>query len=103
MDSIGTKKTVFIIGATNWKYIVDGAIMRPGRLDQLVYIQIQDAASRIAILKNVLRKVRVHEAVDLKHMANITDGYIGADQTWICQRVGKEQLMDTQINIHQFF
>ncbi|KAA6353895.1 MAG: putative transitional endoplasmic reticulum ATPase TER94, partial [Streblomastix strix] len=91
MDGICTKKTVFIIGATNRPDILDGAIMRPGRLDQLVYIPIQDAASRLAILKAALRKVPVHEAVDLKHMANITDGYIGADLTG-CQRVGKEQL-----------
>ncbi|KAA6383894.1 MAG: putative Cell division control protein 48 E [Streblomastix strix] len=96
MDGIGAKKTVFIIGATNRPDILDGAIMRPGRLDQLVYIPIQDAASRLAILKAALRKVPVHEAVDLKHMANITDGYIGADLTGICQRVGKEQLLEIQ-------
>ncbi|KAA6384189.1 MAG: putative Cell division cycle protein 48, partial [Streblomastix strix] len=94
MDGIGAKKTVFIIGATNRPDILDGAIMRPGRLDQLVYIPMPDAASRLAILKAALRKVPVHEAVDLKHIADHTEGYSGADLTGICQRAVKAAVRD---------
>ena len=56
MDGMGAKKNVFIIGATNRPDIIDGAIMRPGRLDQLIYIPLPDEASRISILKSCLRK-----------------------------------------------
>ena len=56
MDGMGPKKNVFIIGATNRPDIIDGAIMRPGRLDQLIYIPLPDEESRISILKANLRK-----------------------------------------------
>ncbi|GAB0207853.1 hypothetical protein GRJ2_003251000 [Grus japonensis] len=56
MDGMSTKKNVFIIGATNRPDIIDPAILRPGRLDQLIYIPLPDEKSRVAILKANLRK-----------------------------------------------
>merc|ERR1712228_532671 len=56
MDGMGSKKNVFIIGATNRPDIIDPAILRPGRLDQLIYIPLPDDGSRMAILKSNLRK-----------------------------------------------
>lgn len=56
MDGMSSKKNVFIIGATNRPDIIDPAILRPGRLDQLIYIPLPDEKSRIAILKANLRK-----------------------------------------------
>merc|ERR1712048_243212 len=56
MDGMGSKKNVFIIGATNRPDIIDPAILRPGRLDQLIYIPLPDEGSRMAILKSNLRK-----------------------------------------------
>merc|ERR1740129_511275 len=49
MDGMGAKKNVFIIGATNRPDIIDGAILRPGRLDQLIYIPLPDEDSRKSI------------------------------------------------------
>lgn len=46
MDGIGKKANVFIVGATNRPEILDDAVMRPGRLDQLIYIPLPDEASR---------------------------------------------------------
>jgi transitional endoplasmic reticulum ATPase len=51
MDGIGAKKNVFIIGATNRADILDPALMRPGRLDQKIYIPLPDLKSRVAIFK----------------------------------------------------
>ncbi|KAA1413967.1 AAA family ATPase, partial [Nocardioides humilatus] len=48
MDGMGAKKNVFIIGATNRPDIIDPAILRPGRLDQLIYIPLPDEKSREA-------------------------------------------------------
>lgn len=56
MDGMGAKKNVFIIGATNRPDIIDPAILRPGRLDQLIYIPLPDEKSREAIFKANLRK-----------------------------------------------
>merc|ERR1712012_1177342 len=56
MDGMGAKKNVFIIGATNRPDIIDPANLRPGRLDQLIYIPLPDDGSRMAILGAALRK-----------------------------------------------
>lgn len=56
MDGMSSKKNVFIIGATNRPDIIDPAILRPGRLDQLIYIPLPDEKSRVQILKANLRK-----------------------------------------------
>merc|ERR1711990_1232896 len=89
MDGVGSKKNVFIIGATNRPDIIDGAVMRPGRLDQLIYIPLPDLDSRAKILEAVLRKSPVAKTVDLNYMAKVTKGFSGADLTEICQRAVK--------------
>jgi transitional endoplasmic reticulum ATPase len=93
MDGMGAKKNVFIIGATNRPDIIDGAIMRPGRLDQLLYIPLPDLASRASILKaNLKQAIRADalaEDVILDRIAEITDGFSGADLTEICQHAAK--------------
>ncbi|KAF7473894.1 Hypothetical predicted protein [Marmota monax] len=89
MDGMSTKKNVFIIGATNRPDIIDPAILRPGRLDQLIYIPLPDEKSRVAILKANLRKSPVAKDVDLEFLAKMTNGFSGADLTEICQRACK--------------
>jgi len=49
MDGMNSKKTVFIIGATNRPDIIDPALLRPGRLDQLIYIPLPDEGSRLNV------------------------------------------------------
>jgi transitional endoplasmic reticulum ATPase len=89
MDGIGKKKNVFVIGATNRPDIIDPAILRPGRLDQLIYIPLPDFGSRLAILKAALRKSPVAKDVNLEFLAQHTHGFSGADLTEICQRAVK--------------
>lgn len=89
MDGMSAKKNVFIIGATNRPDIIDPAILRPGRLDQLIYIPLPDEGSRMSILKANLRKSPIAKDVDLTFMAKMTDGFSGADLTEICQRACK--------------
>ncbi|XP_071720439.1 cell division control protein 48 homolog D-like [Rutidosis leptorrhynchoides] len=89
MDGISAKKTVFIIGATNRPDIIDPALLRPGRLDQLIYIPLPDETSRYSIFKSALRKSPVSKDVDLRALAKYTEGFSGADITEICQRACK--------------
>merc|ERR1712176_318542 len=89
MDGMGAKKSVFIIGATNRPDIIDTALMRPGRLDQLIYIPLPDFDARLGILKATLRKSPVAKDVDLNYLAQKTEKYSGADLTEICQRAAK--------------
>eukprot|EP01089_Gocevia_fonbrunei_P021696 TRINITY_DN8518_c0_g1_i5.p1 TRINITY_DN8518_c0_g1~~TRINITY_DN8518_c0_g1_i5.p1 ORF type:complete len:810 (+),score=272.96 TRINITY_DN8518_c0_g1_i5:289-2430(+) len=86
MDGVGAKKNVFIIGATNRPDIIDPAILRPGRLDQLIYIPLPDLPSRLSILKSNLRKSPLAKDVDLDFIAQHTNGFSGADLTEICSR-----------------
>eukprot|EP00924_Labyrinthula_sp_SR-Ha-C_P006226 maker-scaffold_31-snap-gene-0.47-mRNA-1 protein AED:0.22 eAED:0.22 QI:134/1/1/1/0.5/0.33/3/132/802 len=89
MDGMGAKKSVFVIGATNRPDIIDTALMRPGRLDQLLFIPMPDLDSRKSILRAVLRKSPVSPEVDLDFLAEKTDKFTGADLTEICQRAAK--------------
>lgn len=89
MDGVGAKKNVFIIGATNRPDIIDTALMRPGRLDQLIYIPMPDFESRLDILTKALRKSPVSTDVDLQYLASHTEKFTGADLQEICQRAAK--------------
>jgi transitional endoplasmic reticulum ATPase len=89
MDGMNAKKNVFVIGATNRPDQIDPALLRPGRLDQLIYIPLPDEASRVSILKASLRKSPVSSDVDISQMAKMLKGYSGADMTEICQRACK--------------
>jgi transitional endoplasmic reticulum ATPase len=101
MDGIGKKKNVFVIGATNRPDIIDPAILRPGRLDQLIYIPLPDLGSRMAILKAALRKSPVAKDVNLDFLAQHTHGYSGADLTEICQRAVKLAIRESIEIVYQ--
>ncbi len=94
IDGIGSGKTLFIIGATNRPDILDPGIMRPGRLDQLIYIPLPDRDSRISIFKANLRKSPVADDITYEQLADVTDGFSGADITEICQRAAKNAIRD---------
>lgn len=89
MDGMNAKKNVFIIGATNRPDIIDPALMRPGRLDQLLYIPLPDELGRLSILKAQLRKSPLAPGVDLNYLAKHLNGFSGADISEICQRAAK--------------
>jgi len=89
MDGVGKKANVFIVGATNRPEILDDALMRPGRLDQLVYIPIPDEASRYSILKANLKKSPLSPEVNLHDIAKVCEGMSGADLTEVCQQACK--------------
>lgn len=89
MDGMNAKKNVFIIGATNRPDQIDSALLRPGRLDQLIYIPLPDEPSRVSILKAALKKSPISPEVDISFLAKSTHGFSGADLTEICQRAAK--------------
>lgn len=95
MDGVGAKKNVFFIGATNRPDILDEALIRPGRLDQLIYIPLPDAPSRSSIFKAVLRKTPLAPNISLEFMASLTEGFSGADLTELCQRATKSAIRES--------
>ncbi len=69
--------------------IIDSALLRPGRLDQLIYIPLPDEGSRRQIFSAVLRKSPVASDVETDLLVRYTQGFSGADITEICQRACK--------------
>ncbi|MCL1844137.1 MAG: ATP-dependent zinc metalloprotease FtsH [Defluviitaleaceae bacterium] len=78
MDGFDSSKGVVILGATNRPEILDKALLRPGRFDRRINVELPDLKGRIDILKVHAKKVKMG-AVDLKRIAMITPGAAGAD------------------------
>jgi len=95
MDGAGAKKNLFFIGATNRPAILDEALIRPGRLDQLIYIPLPDQVARVGIIKAVLRKSPIAPNVSLDHLASLCEGFSGADMTELCQRATKAAIRES--------
>ena len=64
--------------------MLDDALLRPGRLDSLIYVPLPDLDARVAIFKAVTRKSPVAKNVDFNFLAKITDGLTGADIAEVC-------------------
>lgn len=94
MDGAGVKKNLFFIGATNRPDILDEALIRPGRLDQLIYIPLPDKGARKNIFKAVLRKSPIAPNISFDFMAELTQDFTGADITELCQRAAKSAIRD---------
>merc|ERR1712224_297733 len=80
IDGVGAKKNVFFVGATNRPELLDDALLRPGRLDQLIYIPLPDKPARQGILESTLKKSPIAPNVSLAFMAELTDGSSAADE-----------------------
>jgi transitional endoplasmic reticulum ATPase len=89
MDGLETLKDVVVIAATNRPNLLDPAIMRPGRFDRLVYLGAPDRRGRLKIFKIHTNDTPLAEDVDLENLADITEGYVGAD----IESVSREAVM----------
>jgi len=94
IDGVGVKKNVFFVGATNRPELLDDALLRPGRLDQLIYIPLPDKPARLGILESTLKKSPIAPNVPLSFIAELTDGFSGADLAELCQRAAKAAIRD---------
>ncbi|KAH1973624.1 hypothetical protein LV164_008253 [Aspergillus fumigatus] len=92
MDGIEELKNVLVIAATNKPDVIDPALMRPGRLDNILYIGLPDFDARKEILNIWFRKSVVHPEVDLEELAELTHGYSGAEIVSICETAGDAAL-----------
>ncbi|EWC44705.1 hypothetical protein DRE_06483 [Drechslerella stenobrocha 248] len=84
MDGIEELGNVMILAATNKPEVIDAALLRPGRLDYILYVGPPDFDSRVEILDIKFRKMALGEDVDIDVLASSTEGYSGADLVKIC-------------------
>ncbi|OGG45620.1 MAG: hypothetical protein A3F84_19990 [Candidatus Handelsmanbacteria bacterium RIFCSPLOWO2_12_FULL_64_10] len=81
------KNALLFVGATNEPWSIDGAILRPGRLDEKIYIGLPDRAARRKILDLSLAGVPLAGDIDPDALAGRLDGYSGADIAYLCRKV----------------
>ena len=79
MDGFANDTGIIVIGATNRVDMLDAALLRPGRFDRQVYIELPDMAGRREILDLYAKKVKIGETVNLQDLARGTTGFSGAD------------------------
>jgi len=85
LDGLEEPKDVVVIAATNRPDILDPALLRPGRLDRVLLVPLPDKEARYEIFKVHTKKMPLAEDVDLKKLAEKTEGYTGADIEAICR------------------
>ncbi|HLS77891.1 MAG TPA: AAA family ATPase [Nocardia sp.] len=79
LDGVEPLRDVVVLGATNRPELIDPALLRPGRLEKLVFVPPPDAEARLAILRTAGRSVPLAHDVDLAELAEDLDGYSAAD------------------------
>jgi len=84
MDGFGTESNVIVIAATNRADVLDKALMRAGRFDRQVYVDLPDINEREAIFKVHISPLKLDEDVDLKFLSQQTPGFSGADIANLC-------------------
>jgi len=84
MDGFGTNSGIIILAATNRADILDKALMRAGRFDRQIYVDMPDVKERVQIFNVHLKNVKTDPAVDVDFLARQTPGFSGADIANIC-------------------
>lgn len=98
MDGMEERKGVFLMAATNRPDIVDPAVLRPGRLDKILYVGLPKEEDRSEILMALTKnrtKPPLAADVDLQGLAKITDGFTGADLAGLVRQASLQTLKDS--------
>lgn len=106
MDGFGTETNVIVMAATNRADVLDKALMRAGRFDRRIYVDLPDLNERYQIFKVHLRTLKLEDDIDVKFLAKQTPGFSGADIANVCNEaalvaarksrkaVGKQDFLD---------
>lgn len=106
MDGFGTNSGVIVLAATNRVEILDSALLRAGRFDRQIHVDLPDLSERIAIFKVHLAPLKLADDLDIELLSRQTPGFSGADIANVCneaaliaarhnrERVGKQDFLD---------
>ena len=106
MDGFGTNSGVIILAATNRADVLDAALLRAGRFDRQIHVELPDLQERKEIFLVHLRPIKLDETVDVDFLSKQTPGFSGADIANVCneaaliaarggrKKVGKQDFMD---------
>jgi transitional endoplasmic reticulum ATPase len=106
MDGLEELQSVVVIGATNRPNLIDPALLRPGRFDELVYVGVPNAEGRRRILAIQTQKMPLAGDVDLDEVARKTDRFTGADLEDVVRRAGltalRRSLQSAEVTMADF-
>ncbi|MBR4703972.1 MAG: ATP-dependent zinc metalloprotease FtsH [Paludibacteraceae bacterium] len=106
MDGFGTNSGVIVLAATNRADVLDAALLRAGRFDRQIHVELPDLQERKEIFQVHLRPLKLDETVDLDFLSKQTPGFSGADIANVCneaaliaargnrKKIGKQDFMD---------
>ena len=106
MDGFGTNSGVIILAATNRADVLDAALLRAGRFDRQIHVELPDLQERKEIFQVHLRPIKLDESVDVDFLSKQTPGFSGADIANVCneaaliaargerKKIGKQDFMD---------
>lgn len=84
MDGFGSNNGVIILAATNRADMLDKALMRPGRFDRQIYVDLPELSDRVEIFNVHLRNIKINSSLDVEQLARQTQGFSGADIANVC-------------------
>ncbi|CAM9122040.1 unnamed protein product [Chrysoparadoxa australica] len=99
MDGLEPRRNVFVVAATNRPELIDPAMLRPGRLDKLLYVPLPSPDDRVSILKALAKKITFAPGVDLEEIGRSpkADGFSGADLSALLREAGLDVLRKLKV------
>jgi len=92
LDEMKGKQGVIVVGATSFPGLLDSALLKAGRLEDVIEIKLPDEEARRSILEIHTRGVPLDEELSLKDLADMTGGYVGGDLELLCRRAALKAL-----------
>ena len=99
MDGFESTQNVKIIAATNRPELLDKALLRPGRFDRIIEIGLPDSSARTKILKILTQNMPLNKSVNLKQIANKSDGFSGAELKALVMEAGMKAISEGQHSV----
>jgi transitional endoplasmic reticulum ATPase len=94
LDGLEELRGVIVIGATNRPDIIDPALLRPGRFDEIILVPVPDRGARREIFKVHMRRMPVADDVVLNELVDRTENFTGADIASVCKKAGRLALRE---------
>ena len=88
LDGLSNRNGIYVIAATNRPDIIDPAMLRPGRLETLLFVDLPSENERIEILQTLIRNLKIPFTEDIADVAKSCDGFSGADLESLLRRAG---------------
>jgi len=89
LDGLEELRGVVVIGATNMPQLIDPALLRPGRFDEMILVPVPDAKTRREIFRVHTKKMSLAEDVNIDELVKLTEDFTGADIAAVCKKAGR--------------